>query len=128
MWGLAAAFGPVGWVVAAVGTAATAYALMDDDDDEYTYSNKDEKEAEVKTEAREEKRRQIKQDIKIYKKQQKEKIKAKYNIDIKFVSKKINIIEAKDSTADSIVLLEKETREMINFVDELKAMKHEAIS
>jgi len=86
MWVLAAAFGPVGWVVAAVGTAATVYAATSGSD-EYettTYSNKSEKEAEVVKKTKTEKYNKIYQDIKAYKNKQVKRFKDKYDVDIKF--------------------------------------------
>ncbi len=140
MWGLAAAFGPVGWVVAAVGTAATAYALMDDnDDDEYTYSNKDEKKAEVKAEARVEKDKGIHKDIKQYKKLQKKRFKEKYNVDIEFVSDikainvglaqqdKIKITKHNNYHTHTIVTVENKVNDIEKLIKELEALKHESI-
>jgi Tfp pilus assembly protein PilP len=86
MWGLAAAFGPIGWVVAAVGTAATVYAATNSND-EYetsTYSDKSERKSEALKATRTEKNNKIHQDIKAYKSKQIKRLKDKYDVDIKF--------------------------------------------
>jgi len=88
MWGLAAAFGPVGWVVAAVGTAATVYAATSSSD-EYetsTYSDKDERKSETARATKQEKTNKIYQDIQVYKSKQIKRFKHKYDVDIKFNS------------------------------------------
>jgi len=137
MWGLAAAFGPVGWVVAAVGTAATVYAATSSSDkyEISTYSDKDEKKSEAKETTKREKNNTIYQDIKAYKKMQVKRFKEKYNVDINFhggtvngkdLSEKISI--TKENEIDTITILEKETEEIIKLIEILELEKHETIN
>lgn len=86
MWGFAAALGPVGWGIAAIGTAATIYAASKDDYETTTYSNKSEKENEAKEENRIEKNNKIYQEIESYKEKQIKRLKDKYDVDIEFSS------------------------------------------
>lgn len=125
MWGLLAAFGPVGWAAATIGTAVTVYAATSstDEDETSTYSDKSEKEAEAREYAKVAKKKKIKQEIEAYKKQQMKRLKEKYNINVEFNSATIKV-DPSNNLFDSISILENETEEMIKLIEKLEVDKH----